>query len=209
MWTSPSGIPILGVCAHFLTQQLELVHPLLALRYVEGHHTGQAIGEVLKAVMVEYGIVVKWGVCVADNADNCNTCCRWLVGELRPDEPTTARRSRCFGHMVNIAAKAFIYGKGFETFIVEAEQVVVASTRDNAAAKREMEIWRKRGPFGKFHNIVKHIRASPLRKQRFETFIRGVVEERETFGRGLIGGMEFASSKCVNVRPAQLPNRVY
>ena len=84
----------------------------------------------------------------------------------------------------------------------------MVSTRDNAAARREMEIWRKRGPFGKFHNIVKHIKASLLRKQRFKTFIRGVIKERETFGRGLIGGIEFAAGKCVNVRSAQLPNRV-
>ena len=56
----------------------------------------------------------KWGVCVADNANNNDTYVAALVRSLRPDEESTARRSRCFAHMVNLAAKAFIYGKCHE-----------------------------------------------------------------------------------------------
>ena len=178
MWTSPSSMPILGVCAHFLTPQLELVHPLLALREVEGSHTGEAMAEIIREIMVQFGIVDKWGVCVADNADNCNTCCRALVRQLRPGEPTKGRRSRCLGHMVNLAAKAFIYGKQFESFIAEAEEVVVLTARDQAAAAREMSHWRERGPFGKLHNVIKHIRVSPQRRQRFNTYV-SVIAERD------------------------------
>ena len=174
MWTSPPGTPILGICGHFLDHNLRLIHPLLALRYLRGHHTGAAMAEVIEAVMNEYGIADKWGVCVADNADNCDTCIAALVNSLRPGEELTARRSRCFGHIVNLAAKAFIYGKKAEGFILEAEQMITLSNRDQAAVQQEMKLWRSRGSFGKFHNIVKHIKGTSLRRQKLEAIIMAV-----------------------------------
>ena len=59
IWTTPTGKPILGICAHFLNDVYELVHPLLALRFLAGHHTGLAMAEVIEAVMYEFGIVSK------------------------------------------------------------------------------------------------------------------------------------------------------
>lgn len=50
----------------------ELVHPLCAsLLSRKPYWPSQA--EVIEAVMYEFGIVDKWGVCVADNADNNDT----------------------------------------------------------------------------------------------------------------------------------------
>ena len=71
--------------------------------------------------MREWDIVEKWGVCVADNAENNDTACRALVRDLRPGEPEGVRRARCFGHIINLTAKAFIYRKKAEGFITEAE----------------------------------------------------------------------------------------
>ena len=163
---------------------MKLVHPLLALREVRGSYTGQAIAEVIEGIIVEYGMVDKWGVYMADNTDNCNTYCRALIERLRPGEPTDGRRSRYFSYIVNLATKSFIYGRDYETFIVEAEEVVVLSNRDQAAATREMNLWRKRGPFGKFHNVVKHIRASPQRRQRLERCVRAIADETGVGGDG-------------------------
>ena len=175
IWTTPTQKPILGICSHFLDSEYKLQHPLLALRFLAGHHTGSAMAEVIEAVMHEFGIADKWGVCIADNADNCDTCCATLVKSLRPEEPVTARRSRCFGHIVSIAAKAFIYGRKAEAFIAEAEQVLTLSNRDQAAVQEEMKLWRTRGSFGKFNNVVKYIRASPLRRQKLEAILRALV----------------------------------
>jgi hypothetical protein len=111
MWGIPTGSPILGICAHFFNNMNELVHPLLALHYLVGNFTGLVMAEVTEAVMYEFGIVDRRGVCVADNADNNDTCVAALVRSLQPGEETTARRSRYFAHMVNLAAEAFIYGK--------------------------------------------------------------------------------------------------
>ena len=168
VWTSPSRIPILGICAHFLDNSLCMRHPLLALKYLPDRHTGAAIAQVIKEVMKVYEMVERWGVLVADNATNNDTCCEALVEQLLPDEDCkTARRARCFGHMVNIAAKAFIYGVQSEGFLAEADQIVTLSNRDQTAVAREMALWRQKGSFGKFHNVVKHIRASYIREEQF------------------------------------------
>lgn len=179
IWSTPSGTPILGICGHFLDSSLQLRHPLLALRFLPGSHTGVAMAEIIQAVMENFGIVDKWGVCVSDNAENNDTTCKALVEALRPNESTTARRARCFGHMVNLAAKAFIYGQRFEGFIVEAESIATLTTRDQLAVQAEMAHWRQRGSFGKFHNVVKWVRAGTLRRQRFEGLLKGFLRPKD------------------------------
>ena len=104
IWTLPSALLILGICAHFLSSDLQLKHPLLGLKYLEGSHTGEAIAEVLRRIMEEYEVVDKWGVMVADNATNCDSACAALVQQLRPEEDKAGRRVRCFGYILNLAA---------------------------------------------------------------------------------------------------------
>ena len=181
MWTSPAGVLILGICSHFLDEQYEFKHPLLALRFLVGQYTSVVMAEMVQSVMVEYEIREKWGVYMADNTDNCDTCVAELVRRLRPIEPSTARRSRCYAHIVNLAAKAFIYGKSAEGFVAQAEEVVALSDQEADTVQEEMRLWRtRRGAFGRFHNIVKHIKSSTLRRQRFEEIIKMVVVQQRT-----------------------------
>ena len=93
---------------------------------------------------------------------------------------------------MNLAAKSFIYGRDYESFIAQVEEVVVLTARDQAAATREMNHWRKRGPFGKFHNVVKYIRASPQRRQRLERYVRAIADKNGV-GRG--GGRDRISGQ--------------
>lgn len=182
IWTAPTGAPILDICAHFLDEDLQFRYPLLALRFLAGHHTGVAMAEIIESVMAQFEIIDKWGVCVSDNADNNDTTCKALVEALRPNEPTTARRARCSGHEVKQAAKAFIYGKSNEGFIAQAERVMTLSNRDQIAVQEEMQRWRRRRSFGKFHNVVKHIRNSPIRRQKFERLLMGFISPQVDVG---------------------------
>ena len=57
------------------------------------------------------------GCFILDNAYNNDTCIRqlkkdfdWLKGEQRQ------RRLRCFGHIINLAAQAFLFGEKEEEF---------------------------------------------------------------------------------------------
>jgi hypothetical protein len=152
-------------------------HPLLGLRYISGPHTGLAIADIVLKLMGEYDIRERWGVLVADNAENNDTACKKIVSEIYPTEGDGARRARCFGHMINLAAKAFIYGQNNEGFLVEAEQVFTMTARNQSAVQKEMALWRKKGSFGKFHNVVKYIRASPQREQRFNALLELAVAQ--------------------------------
>jgi len=180
VWTAPNGTPILGICGHFLDTSLKLRHPLLALRVLSGRHTGEALAEILAGILKDFEIVDKWGVTVSDNTTTNDTCVRTLVAEFHPTEGPESRRSRCFNHVINLAAQAFIYGRKHEGFIVnEEEEVVELSERDQQAVEIEMARWRKRGSFGKFHNICRWMGASYIRSQRFKSYINMVLTRRQ------------------------------
>ena len=148
--------------------------------------------------MKVYEMVERWGVLIADNATNNDTCCEALVKQLLPDEDCkTARRARCFGHMVNIAAKAFIYGVQSERFLAEADQIVTLSNRDQTAVAREMAFWRQKESFGKFHNVVKHIRASHIREEQFQRFIGVAMASGGGGGGG--GGVDSKSNYRIHL----------
>lgn len=72
------------------------------------------------------------------------------------------RRLRCLGHVINLSAKAFLYGEEFDAFEKDAESV-----RENSELLKELNIWRRRGPVGKLHNVVIFICRTPQRREKF------------------------------------------
>ena len=66
----------------------------------------------------------------------------------------------------------------------EVEQVVELSAHEQQAAEYEMTLWRQRGAFGKLHNVIKHIKASPQRQQQFKRIIKSVLIKRGENGGG-------------------------
>ena len=49
---------------------------------------------------------------VGDNASSNDTAIRAILGKLRPDiEDPDSGRVRCCGHYINLAAKAFLFGR--------------------------------------------------------------------------------------------------
>jgi hypothetical protein len=65
-----------------------------------------------------------------------------------------ARRGRCFGHVLNLAAKAILFGNNVEAF----EQQLSGA---EALSHTEHELWRK-GSVGKLHNLVVAINRSDI-----------------------------------------------
>jgi hypothetical protein len=76
------------------------------------------------------------------------------------EEDIRNHRTRCFGHIVNLAARAFLWGKDPDSF--EREAFTEAAFQ---VEERELRLWRKRGAVGKLHNIVRFVRASPQRRE--------------------------------------------
>jgi hypothetical protein len=186
-WTSPASDPIIGICAHFLGPNLTLESPLVSMKVIEGSHTGATLGEIVLRLIRELEIdAERVGVYVADNAANMTSTVRYLIKELHPDEvrgerDEPPRRSRCLGHIINLAAQSFLFGPDFEAFAEEIRVIEEVSSR-NEDNSSEQGKWRQKGVIGKFHNIVKWIRDSSQRRQTFKSVINGIISEKRANG---------------------------
>ena len=182
IWTSPSYSAVVGVCAHFLSPNLSLTHALLGLKELVGAHQGESIAELVSKLILYFEIQDKIGVYVGDNAGNVDTAVKALVREFHSDESEQGRRSRCCGHIINLAAKAFLLGTECEAFEDEIDAAEQATMRDEQNLVVEQAKWRSRGPIGKFHNVVAYIRATSQRRQEFQAAIQLSIDQAQRRG---------------------------
>jgi hypothetical protein len=182
-WTSPNGLAIVGVVVHYLDKDLINRSYLIGMRRINGAHTGENIAEAVMPVLVEMGILSKLGYFIADNDGRNDTCIRAILRKHRPDiKDPDSRKVRCLGHIINLAAKAFLFGKNADAFEDSTD-----TARKNGHLEALREEWRKQGPVGKLHNTVKFIRYTPQRREVFEGLIkdelpRNIAGELPTFG---------------------------
>ena len=128
---------------------------------------------VVLAVLKKYGIIHNLGVWVANNADSNDTAIAVMMKEIDSSIKDIAPyRSRCLGHIINLAAKAFLFGKDSEAFEAIAELVDDSTPMDSPIMREAQAAWHKKGPVGKLHNVVVFVRSSTLRR---EAFLRVVV----------------------------------
>ncbi|KAF5696988.1 transposase [Fusarium mundagurra] len=149
----------MAVTAHFLDLQGKHQSRLLALRRQLGCHSGENLAVTLGQVVREWKIEDRVGTVISDNASSNYSCLlnyRDLDAEMGPAD-VRVRRMRCYGHILNLVARAFLYGEDFEAFEAESQK----------------------GPVGKLHNVVKFIRSSPQRCELFKRISRENDEAQE------------------------------
>lgn len=111
LWTSPNRLSFIAIFAHFLDREYRRQNRLIGFRRQLGTHAGENIANTLEEVIKDWGIDSRFGVAVCDNASSNDTCLRSLLPRFMPqmdDEGVKARRIRCFGHILNLVAKAFL-----------------------------------------------------------------------------------------------------
>jgi hypothetical protein len=173
LWTSPNRLPVVGIVAHYLDKNLKVQNHLIGMRRVSGTHSGENIAEAMIPVLQEMGVVFRLGYFIGDNHDANATCLRAICRRLRPDiKDPDSRRVRCLGHILNLAAKAFLFGKDADAF-----EDATNSKREKGHIAELRKEWRKKGPVGKFHNSILHIRASPQRQEEFAELLVGIIEK--------------------------------
>ncbi|KJZ69043.1 hypothetical protein HIM_11569 [Hirsutella minnesotensis 3608] len=163
MWTSPNRYAFLGLHAHYLDACYQVQSRLLGLRRVWGCHSEVNQAATIYSIFGEYGIRDRIGAGVCDNVSSNDTCLASLYRQLRPavtEEDIRACRTRCFGHIINLAARAFLWGEDPDSFERDAFTEAVFQVEE-----RELRLWRKRGAVGKLHNIVRFVRATPQRRE--------------------------------------------
>ena len=71
--TSPNALAILGIVAQFVNKDGQLQSSVLAIKEVNGEHSGKNQAKYVLEVLKEYKIKDKLGYFMMDNADNNNT----------------------------------------------------------------------------------------------------------------------------------------
>ncbi|KAF6784156.1 transposase-like protein [Colletotrichum musicola] len=170
LWTSSNRHAIMAVTAHFLVKDKGPQVRLIALRHQLGAHDGENLASTLDEVITEWEIRGNIGVVVSDNASSNDTCLQSLYSRINPrmtEKDKKSRRLRCFGHILNLVSKAFLFGKDADSFERQSDAYRLLQQDEE-----DLRHWRKQGPIGKLHNIVKFIRSSPQRTQRFKRIAR-------------------------------------
>lgn len=149
------------------------------MRRVQGSHSGENIAVVVSNILEEFAISQKIGFFVTDNATNNDTAVAAICSTLRLKGSPCRRRLRCLGHIVNLAAKSFLFDD--EAALQRAFNFDIEKVKGlKIEVKHALEVlafWRRRGSVGKLHNLIIWIRRT---SQRREAFIRLAQSEPES-----------------------------
>jgi hypothetical protein len=66
-------LAIRGLVAHFIAQNRELRHPVLALKQLKEEHSSKNLAQLVMEVVQDYKIPLKLGYFMMDNARNNDT----------------------------------------------------------------------------------------------------------------------------------------
>ena len=90
------------------------------------------------------------------------------------------RYVRCYGHILNLVVKVFLYGKK-SAYLAGSQKERRTIEKEN----RELDRWQKVGPLGRLRNIIIWIRGSPQRRESFNKVV-GTMFGGSTNARELI-----------------------
>lgn len=172
-------LDLLGVIVHYLGDDNKLHNVVLAMRSTLGSHTGANIADQLFDVLKDYQISgSQISFFAADNATNNDKALQYLSERVTLDPITS--RLRCAGHIYNLVCTAILFGVdegALEDAQYDFSQPHVACTQavDNFETtlshgnEQERHVaWLRKGPVGKLHNLVTHVKGSNARIGVFE-----------------------------------------
>ena len=166
LWTSPNYYAIIAIVSHFMDSKGQRQTKLLAIRRLEGEHSGENIAGTVLQVIREYKISKRIGYFVLDNASSNDVAVDHILRSLYPwmtDVARKRRRLRCLAHVINLVARAFLLGPKADDV---ADELFLAQRHGDY--KKLADIWRKHGPLGRLHNLIRHIRLTPQRREKFK-----------------------------------------
>jgi hypothetical protein len=141
LWTSPNCISIMAVVAHYCDNSHINRTRLIALRRLRGSHSGENMAKLLVEIVREYEIAERVGFLMIDNAESNDTCLHQFLLTIQPHlsvQERKQRRLRCWGHVLNLATKSFLFGADPDAFEVE-----IAINTQLRREQAEREIWQR------------------------------------------------------------------
>jgi hypothetical protein len=165
LWTSGNNLAFLGVVVHYLDETFTARSLLIALRQLSGPHSGENQSFLLVEIIKEFGFEQRLGYFICDNVASNNFAVKFTCESLQIKNPVQ-RRLRCLGHILNLSAKAFLFGNDEGSFDFEISKLAYLRPEVRQALET-LAFWRKRGPIGRLHNIITWIQRTPQRRQQF------------------------------------------
>jgi hypothetical protein len=151
LWTSPNRrLLLLGVVAHYLNYRYEPRAVLLALPRIHSSHNVVNLSIQLAAILDHFKLRQSFGYAITDNASKNRACLKLLADELGFD--AAKRYVLCIGYIINLIAHKVLFGSDIEVF----EHELGSATADVV----ELASWRRKGPIGKLHNLIRYINHS-------------------------------------------------
>jgi hypothetical protein len=158
LWTSPGRrLSLLGVVAHYLDNRFKPRAVLLALPQMRGSHNAVNLSGRLTSILDHFKLRQSFGYAVTDNASENRACLNLMADDLGFD--ASKRHVLCMGHVINLVAHKVLFGSSVEAFEHELSNVT--------AEVVELQTWRRKGPIGKLHNIIRYITHSAERQDAF------------------------------------------
>jgi hypothetical protein len=159
LWTSPGRrLSLLGVVAHYIDRSNSPQSILLAMPRMKGSHTAASLSIQLTRLIQHFSLETRFGYAITDNASENHACMKLLATQLRINAED--RHVLCMGHIINLVAHEVLFGSDAEAFELELESTVTAELV-------ELATWRKKGPIGKLHNLIRYITYSSNRRDKF------------------------------------------
>jgi len=154
-WRAPNYDEYTAVCAHFI-EDYKPVHCLLGFKRVCGKKSGLAVADIITDVIDDYEVGQSLGAFMMDNAKDNDTALKELANRFSIN--VDYARLRCLGHIINLVVKALLFGEG----VSKLERQLAGASDDEA-----FEIWNRKGPIGKLHNLCVYINRNSARRQIF------------------------------------------
>jgi hypothetical protein len=188
VWTSPNHRSFVAIVGHYMSYgHSEVKNVLLGFRRLLGAHSGENIAATVWGVIEDFSLERRLGYCTLDNASSNDTAVQAIsrrLGDLGVTFPAEERRLRCFGHILNLSAKAFLWSENR----VNVEDALLGDDSDEAAELERLQQWRTRGPLGKLYNCIRYTLKTPQRRERFEEKCRAHLQHEPGQVVGLILG---------------------
>ena len=177
-WKSDNNLDLLAIIAHYVDKHYKIKNVLIALRNTYGSHAAAELKHHLLEVIREYRITTRLAYFMADSANNNDAALDLLAVDL-PIQPSK-QRLRCGCHIINLVSKAILYCCDIDC-VEDALQNEDNDLSFTSAVSRfeailhgkdelaKLQAWRKKGPIGKLHIVIRHARASPARREFFKS----------------------------------------
>jgi len=168
LWSGPNIRAYMAIVAHWVDPEFKLHAVLLDLHRFVGPHTGKNQAAYFWSTIQKYGIENQVGKFNIDNATNNDTALQEIAHIMRlhniPPIHPVHDRLRCFGHVINLVVKGFLWGDNIASIESQEEDEHHLSPEEEV---RQLKEWRKKGPRGKLHNIITYIHRTPQRLDQF------------------------------------------